>query len=112
MSTSNGYQLYLLNTPVLTAYGEWQFEGPISPERVREMLAAGFVSAIGHGGSAQFLTRLLDTDVQVNRINIQMQPGDRAVILRLMERLPEGIVLTDEQMQNLPFELGLLTRVS
>jgi hypothetical protein len=41
-----------------------------------------------------------------------MQPGDRAIVLRLKVRLPEGALLTDEQMRGLPFELGLLTRLS
>jgi hypothetical protein len=50
--------------------------------------------------------------VAVNRISVVLQPGDRAIVLRLKARIAEGAVLTDEQMQSLPFELGLLTRLS
>jgi hypothetical protein len=105
-------QTYLLNTAILTGYGEWRFEGPVPVERAREFLAGGFVSAVGHVGAAEFLSRLLGVEVVVNRISVEMQPGDRAVVLRLKTRLPEGVVLTDEQMRSLPFELGLLTRLS
>lgn len=105
------FQTYLLNAPILTAFGRWSFEGPLTVERAAEVLRGGFVSAVGHGGAAEFLTRLLGVAVPVNRTSIEMRPGDRAVVLRLKARLPEGAVLTDEQMRTLPFELGLLTRL-
>ncbi len=104
-------QTYLLNAPILTAYGVWRFEGPVGVERAGEVLRGGFVSAVGHAGAADFLTRLLGVAVPVNRTSIEMGAGDRAVVLRLKARLPEGAVLTDEQMRDLPFELGLLTRL-
>lgn len=104
-------QTYVLNTPILTAYGLWRFEGPVDVGRAAEVLRGGFVSAIGHAGAAEFLTRLLGVPVPVNRTSIEMRAGDRALVLRLKARLPEGAVLSDEQMRALPFELGLLTRL-
>jgi hypothetical protein len=47
----------------------------------------------------------------MNRVAIQMQPGDRAIVFRLLTRLPEGVVLSAEELTALPFELGLLERV-
>ncbi len=81
-------------------------------ERARELVRGGFVSAVGHPASAQFLAAQLGVEVPLNRVAIERQPGDRAVVLRLKGRLPEGAVLTAEQMRDLPFELALLTRLA
>jgi len=38
-------------------------------------------------------------------------PGDRAIVLRLCERLSEGAVLDAEALRALPWELSLLERL-
>lgn len=100
--------LYLLNSPILTAYGTWRFEGPISVEQARGLLAGGYTSAIGHAGAAQALSFLLGTEIPAQRLAITMQPGDLALVLRLLTRLPENTVLDAEAMQKIPWELSLL----
>lgn len=111
MSQQNEPLVYLLNSPVLTAYGDWRFEGPIAIERAKELVQDGFVSAVGHPASAQLLENLLGVEVPVHRVAVEMQPGDRAIVLRLKARLPEGKVLSAEEMKNYAFELSLLTRL-
>lgn len=103
---------YLINSPILSSYGEWTFSGPISVIQAQEWLnAMGFVSAIGHHDSARLLSELLNADIEMNRIQITMQPGDEALVFRLLQRPAEGKILNLKELVNAPFELALLTRV-
>lgn len=65
-------RLYVLNTPVLTGYGDWRLEGPIAVERAVELLAEGFISAVGHAGAAEFLSGLLGVRVPVNGFSAEL----------------------------------------
>jgi hypothetical protein len=103
--------LYIINAPVLTNYGLWEFTGPLAPADAQQILSQGFISAIGHEASAQILSDLLHIPIPTQRIRVAMQAGDQALIFRLLERLPEGKILTLAELQQLPFELGLLQRI-
>ncbi len=106
-------KIYILNTPILTHYGEWIYDGPLSPSKVKQILEQGFISAVGHQTSAEFLTELLEIKISMNRIQITMNKGDKAVILNLKTRLPERFVLSDkEQIKDFPYEISLLTRIA
>lgn len=109
--TDTSPKLYLLNAAVITDYGDWRFEGPLALERARQIAKAGFISAIGHESTAQVLGTLLQMPVHANRLSISMAPGDRALVFRLNRRLPEARVLTEEELQDIGYELGLLTRL-
>ena len=102
---------YILNSPILTDYGLWAFEGPLLIDQVRSKLTNGFVSAIGHRASANVLSQHLNICIPAQRRQINMKPGDEALILRLKQRLPEGKILNEGELKALDFELGLLTRL-
>ena len=102
--------LYILNTPVLTNYGRYYFY-PIPKSMAKELVTGTFTSAVGHQGTAEILSMLFEVPIPVNRITIKMQPGDSAIVFRLLERLPEGKVLSVEELKSLPYEFGLLERV-
>lgn len=98
---------YLFNAPIV--------DPAITPLRItvtevnvpaaRTLLAAGFESAIGHEASADFLSRLLGLEVHTKRQAVQLRPGDVVIALKLQGRLPEGTVLTAEEMAAVPYKL-------
>ncbi len=105
--------LYLLNSPVLTSYGDYSFSGAIAVEQARALIVNNeFVSAIGHQSTADVLSVLLEVEVPVNRVRIEMQAGDKALVFRLLARMEEGRVFSREEIENLPFEFGVLERIN
>lgn len=77
----------------------------ITIEEARQLLKQGFISAIGHGGTAQLLSRLLNIAIPANRINVFFKKGDVGIHFFLKQRLPEGVVLNEEQLKQLQFWL-------
>lgn len=61
--------------------------------------------------SADALTALLKILVNVNRIPATLQPGDEAIALKVLGRLPEGQILTLEELQEIGFELFHIQRL-
>ena len=104
-------KVYVLNSPVLTDFGSYKYD-IISVSEAREILKThGFTSAVGHEATATFMSQILKIDIPVNRVRIQMQPGDIAIVFQLLERLPEGKVLSEKELRWVPFKLGLLVRI-
>ena len=68
-------------------------------DEVRKLLKQGFVSAIGHESTAKLISKIFNVDVPVNRIPVKLERGDRLIVVQLTERLPEGKVLSDEEIQ-------------
>jgi len=66
-----------------------------------------FISAIGHTATAEVLSSLLETHIPVNRTQVFLEPGDKALHFVLLTRLPEGKVLTKEELLKLPFQFVL-----
>ncbi|OIQ67954.1 hypothetical protein GALL_504620 [mine drainage metagenome] len=101
--------IYLLNSPILTAYGRWSFNGPLSQEEAnRRLTDVPATSAIGHAGSAEFLPKVLGRPAEAQRLAVKMQPDDEALVFHLLDRLPEGVVLTEDQLSTVDYELAWL----
>ncbi len=76
----------------------------LQDEHVKFILQDGFISAVGHQSTADFIKLLLGIDVPVNRVAITLQPEDKVIVLQLQGRLPEGKVLTQEEISTIPYK--------
>jgi uncharacterized protein DUF1874 len=101
----------LLNTSVLTTYGSYDYH-PLTVEAAQSLMANGFESAIGHRETAEVLSELLNTPIPVNRIEYIQQPGEKAIIFKLKSRIPAGVILNRQELEEIGYEFGLLTRIS
>jgi len=102
--------LYLLNSPILPEFGRYEFTGPITVATARLIVADGYISAIGHEGAALLLSQVLGQPVAFNRQQITLLPGDKALVLRLRQRLPEGRILSFDEISSTAYDLGILSR--
>jgi hypothetical protein len=102
--------LYFLNSPVISNWGEYRLTPVTKDESVRLWESAKpeeKISAIGHEETSLFLN-LLGFGMVCNRISIKMKTGDRALVLKINGRLPEGKLLTKNDLNNIDYEFGLL----
>lgn len=102
---------YVLNTPILTAYGVFAFAPLTVDEAILFLRTPGWTSGIGHIGTAQLLTQLSGVQVPVNRVTLEMNPGDQALVFRLKRRQQEGRELTLDDVRSIPHEYGVLERI-
>jgi hypothetical protein len=63
------------------------------------------VSAIGHQATADVFSLLLSDTIEVNRIPAKMQEGDSAIALKVLGTVPEGVILTFDELDSIGFEL-------
>jgi len=59
------------------------------------------VNAIGHESTVNLVNKLCEVQLQKNRIEVKMSEGDRALIVMVAERLPEGKILSDEEIEDM-----------
>jgi len=74
----------------------------VTVEEAKQLIASqpNFISAVGHEATAKVLSQLLGVNIPFNRQSIYLQPGDRAIHFFLRTRLPEGRVLTEDELSN------------
>lgn len=85
----------------------------ISVEKAKKIFASAdaITSAIGHQGSAEAFTAL-GMPTEVNRINATMKNEDKALCLKVLGRIPEGQILTLQQLESVGFEFYEVTMLA
>jgi hypothetical protein len=102
--------LLLLNTSSVTTPGRYTLSEPITTEQARALAEGGTTSAIGHDAAARALGSILGQAVPVNRVPSVQKPEQKALVLKLRGRLPEGQVLDDGELERIGYDLHVLTR--
>lgn len=114
--------LYLFNTTIMPNEGVYVNRkvsleeainiirkfGPIRQFDNRSITETSLIiSALGHQGSADAMNALglnVWGQIEVNRIQATMERGDQAIALKVLGRLPEGSILTLEELEKIGFE--------
>ncbi len=105
--------LYLFNTTVIPqgAFGAWEISPVSLPDAQAIIRRECWISAIGHASTAEVMSSLLETDVQMNRIQVRPAPGDQFLCFRLLQRAPEGAILNREEIEAIGYEWALMRYV-
>lgn len=70
----------------------------------------GFISAIGHGATAEIMSDLFELKVPMNRIQFHQEIGQIAIVFKLNERPAEGVLLTREELESVGYSLKIMER--
>ena len=82
----------------------------VNVDQVKEILQSAkitkteIITAIGHQSTAEFLSKLLDINIPVERKMVKLDKGDYVIVFQLLQRLPEGKVLTEDEIKDYPFQ--------
>jgi hypothetical protein len=82
---------------------------PISEDKTRQRLSEGFDSAVGHELTARLLSKRLNVEIPVRRVEVILEPGDTAIVAQM--RLPrgvEGILPTEDELARTPISYVLV----
>lgn len=102
---------YIMNTTIVTNDGNYSLV-TISEEEARNWASSSdFTSAVGHPGTAEVMSTLLGTEVVPNRVMVEFETGDEALVFKLNCRLPEGKVLSADELRDLPYKWKILKRI-
>jgi len=70
--------------------------------KIGSAYAEEVVSAVGHQATAEIFSAVLGVHIPMNRIQISLKEGDIVIVGQLKERLPEGKVLSIQEMAEMP----------
>jgi len=100
---SNAFSLSMLTPPTTLTVVE------TSAEDVKNILNQGFTSAVGHEATSKIISTQLGIQVPTNRVSIKLSAGDVLIVYQLLTRLPEGKILSEDEMRQLQAKWYVVT---
>ena len=92
----NAFSVNMLNNDATISFRK------ISLDKVKEILQGNdFKSIVGHPATAQFLSELIGVKIEANREMYKMNKDDVLIVAVIGVRLPEGKVLSKEEVETL-----------
>ena len=67
-----------------------------------------YISAVGHKGTAEFLRKILKIDISTERRQINLEKGDILIVFQLLQRLPEGKILSEKEINQIPYKFYMV----
>jgi len=105
-------KLAVLNTSIVTEDGMYSLHTiPVEEARARVEQSEGLDSAIGHEATAVAMSNLLGVEIPVNRQMFAQQVGQSALVFKLKGRLPEGKILSLDEIESIGYDLKVLERL-
>jgi len=97
---ANAWSINMLSKKSLVSFE------PITTDEAKEIVrnADEVLSIVGHRGTAPVFSQLLGVDIEYNRVIYKMEKTDLMIVGVLGTRLPEGKILTKEELANLPIQ--------
>jgi hypothetical protein len=106
------HPIALLNCSIITSDGEYEMHTISLDEAKLKVSYNQTISAIGHTATAAIMAELLGCEVPVNRINFEQEITQQAIVFKLNVRIPEGKILSREEIEEIGYSFKLLTRIN
>jgi len=101
----------LFNGTVATTNGTYSIKDIDIYNAKKYIEQNGFISAIGHEATAEIMSELLGINIPRNRIQFHQQVGQVAIVFKLNERPPEGVILNKEQVERIGYTFKIMERL-
>ncbi len=99
----------VLNSSIVTADGRYVVE-TIGLDEARDLVQGEIVSFVGHQPTNDVLTRLLGVKIPYNRDIFDQQVGQIALVFKLNGRIPNGVQLSEKEIDVIGYSFRKLIR--
>jgi|AntAceMinimDraft_17_1070374.scaffolds.fasta_scaffold42692_2 hypothetical protein len=106
-------KLAILNSPIITNDGGYEvasFDLELAKKLLVEDYKGNYESFIGHQSTAKVVSALLGIEIEANRGTYSQEAETDALIFKLNGRVPEGKILSIEEIEEIGYSFKVITR--